>query len=58
MNVLRTPDERFAHLPDYAFQAHTTIRGAGHFLQEDKGHELAQVVVDFIARTQKGHDKT
>ncbi|HEV7888678.1 MAG TPA: haloalkane dehalogenase, partial [Acidimicrobiales bacterium] len=32
-------------------QPHTTIVGAGHFLQEDKGEELAQVVVDFIAAT-------
>ena len=29
-------------------QAHTTITGAGHFLQEDKGEELARVIVDFI----------
>lgn len=28
---------------------HATIRDAGHFLQEDKGEELARVVVDFIA---------
>jgi haloalkane dehalogenase len=28
--------------------AHVTIRGAGHFLQEDKGEELAEVVNDFI----------
>jgi haloalkane dehalogenase len=32
-------------------QPHTTITGAGHFLQEDRGEELAAVVVDFIART-------
>jgi haloalkane dehalogenase len=32
-------------------QPHVTIKGAGHFLQEDKGEELARVVVDFIART-------
>ncbi|HJQ83782.1 MAG TPA: haloalkane dehalogenase, partial [Candidatus Binatia bacterium] len=28
---------------------HTTIAGGGHFLQEDRGEELARVVVDFIA---------
>jgi haloalkane dehalogenase len=32
-------------------QPHTTITGAGHFLQEDRGEELAAVVVDFIAQT-------
>jgi haloalkane dehalogenase len=32
-------------------QPHTIITGAGHFLQEDRGEELARVVVDFIART-------
>lgn len=36
-------------VPGAAGQPHTTIRGAGHFLQEDKGEELARVVVDFIA---------
>lgn len=38
-------------IPGTAGQPHTTITGAGHFLQEDKGEELAKVVVDFIART-------
>ena len=28
---------------------HPTIKDAGHFLQEDKGPELARVVLDFIA---------
>jgi len=28
---------------------HTTIEGAGHFLQEDEGEELARVVLDFMA---------
>ena len=27
---------------------HVTIRGAGHFLQEDKGEEVARAVIDFI----------
>jgi haloalkane dehalogenase len=35
-------------IPGCAGQPHTTITGAGHFLQEDKGEELARVVIDFI----------
>jgi haloalkane dehalogenase len=38
-------------IPGAKDQPHTTITGAGHFLQEDKGEELARVVADFIART-------
>ncbi|MBS1251871.1 MAG: Haloalkane dehalogenase 1 [Anaerolineales bacterium] len=38
-------------IPGAKGQPHTTIRGAGHFLQEDKGVELAQVVSDFIKAT-------
>lgn len=38
-------------IPGAHGQPHTTVTGAGHFLQEDKGEELARVVVDFIART-------
>ena len=30
---------------------HVTIENAGHFVQEDKGPELARVVLDFIAGT-------
>lgn len=40
-----------ARIPGAAGQPHTTITGAGHFLQEDKGEELAQVVVDFMRQT-------
>jgi len=40
-----------ARVPGTRGQPHTTIAGAGHFLQEDKGEELAGVVADFIART-------
>jgi haloalkane dehalogenase len=36
-------------VPGAQGQAHTTVRGAGHFIQEDKGEELAQIVLDFIA---------
>ena len=36
-------------------QAHTITRGAGHFLQEDKGAELAQAMVAFIRATPAGH---
>jgi haloalkane dehalogenase len=32
-------------------QPHTTIVGGGHFLQEDCGEELAQVVVSFVSST-------
>jgi haloalkane dehalogenase len=38
-------------VPGAKGQPHVTITTAGHFLQEDKGEELAQVVIDFIART-------
>jgi haloalkane dehalogenase len=37
-----------ANVPGARGQPHTTITGAGHFLQEDKGEELARVVVDFL----------
>jgi haloalkane dehalogenase len=32
-------------------QPHTTIAGGGHFLQEDRGKELAEVVVSFVTAT-------
>jgi haloalkane dehalogenase len=38
-------------IPGAAGQPHTTIVGAGHFLQEDKGEELAAVVANFVAAT-------
>jgi len=38
-------------VPGAADQAHTKIRNAGHFLQEDKGPEFAQVVIDMINAT-------
>jgi haloalkane dehalogenase len=38
-------------VPGARGQPHATTRGAGHFLQEDRGPELARALVDFIART-------
>jgi haloalkane dehalogenase len=37
-------------VPGCAGQDHTTIEGGGHFLQEDRGPELARVVIDFVQR--------
>ncbi len=37
-------------IPGARGQPHTTIRNAGHFLQEDAGPELAKIVVEFVAR--------
>jgi len=39
------------NVPGASGQPHTTIRDAGHFLQENKGSEVARVVADFIAQT-------
>ncbi|HEX6551795.1 MAG TPA: haloalkane dehalogenase [Ktedonobacteraceae bacterium] len=48
--IMRGIDRIFQKLvPGTKDQPHTTIAGAGHFLQEDKGEELAQVVVHFMA---------
>jgi haloalkane dehalogenase len=38
-------------VPGAEGQPHTTIEGGGHFLQEDKGPELAEVIDAFIAAT-------
>jgi haloalkane dehalogenase len=40
-----------AGIPGTKGQPHTTIEGGGHFLQEDRGPELAAVVDAFIAGT-------
>jgi haloalkane dehalogenase len=36
-------------IPGAEGQPHTTITGGGHFLQEDRGRQLAQVIVDWLA---------
>jgi haloalkane dehalogenase len=40
-------------IPGAKDQPHTTIEGGGHFLQEDRGEELAKVVNAFIAQTSR-----
>jgi haloalkane dehalogenase len=40
-----------AKIPGTNKQNHVTIQSAGHFLQEDKGPELAELINDFIANT-------
>lgn len=40
-----------ARVPGTADQPHTTIEGGGHFLQEDRGPELARVIVNFMQAT-------
>lgn len=37
-------------VPGAAGQPHVLIEDGGHFLQEDKGEELARVLIEFIAR--------
>ena len=52
-NAVTRGSEAFlqATIPGAKGQPHTTVSGAGHFLQEDKGPELAQVIIDFLAQT-------
>jgi haloalkane dehalogenase len=38
-------------IPGCEGQPHTTIEGGGHFLQEDRGEQLATVVADFVRAT-------
>ena len=41
-------------VPGARGQPHAVTRGAGHFLQEDKGAEVARAMVDFIRATPGG----
>jgi haloalkane dehalogenase len=36
-------------IPGAAGREHPVIEGAGHFLQEDAGPQLAEIVADFVA---------
>ena len=50
--ITRNADKAFqARVPGTKGQPHTTIAGGGHFIQEDRGEQLAGVAVDFMKRT-------
>jgi haloalkane dehalogenase len=52
--ITKGADQLFLdQVPGTKGQPHTTIAGAAHFLQEDRGPELAQVVADFVAATKE-----
>ena len=50
--ITRGGDRVFHTLvPGAAGRQHVTLAGGGHFLQEDLGPQLAQVIADFILTT-------
>jgi haloalkane dehalogenase len=47
--ITKGGDKKFLKVvPGTANQTHTTIEGAGHFLQEEKGPKLASILNGFI----------
>jgi haloalkane dehalogenase len=49
--LMRGADRVFiATVPGTKNQPHTTIAGGGHFIQEDRGEELAKVIVDWLKK--------
>lgn len=53
MDVVLGGGDRFfrKHIPSAKDQPVITIHGAGHFLQEEKGEEIAGHILDFLGRT-------
>ena len=50
--VTKGREKRFIQsVPGAAGRDHVMIQGAGHFLQDDAGPELAQAVIDFVRHT-------
>jgi haloalkane dehalogenase len=48
--ITKGGERQFQVVPGAAGQPHTTIEGGGHFLQEDRGPEVARVIVDLAGR--------
>jgi haloalkane dehalogenase len=49
--ITRGLEKRFQReVPGAANQPHLIIQGGGHFIQEDKGEELAKLLIEFIKR--------
>ena len=49
--ITRGADRYFLErVPGTKGQPHTTIEGGGHFLQEDRGEELAAAIITFLGR--------
>jgi haloalkane dehalogenase len=52
--ITRGADEILqARIPGAKGQNHTIIKGGGHFLQEDKSEEWAEIIVKFIAENKR-----
>jgi haloalkane dehalogenase len=48
--VTRGGEKRFIEtVPGAKGQKHTILEGAGHFIQDDAGEALAQIVIEFVA---------
>jgi haloalkane dehalogenase len=56
--ITRGGDAAFQReVPGCAGQPHTTIEGGGHFLQEDRGEELARVVASWVTGEERSSPK-
>ena len=50
--IMKGGDKFFRELiPSAAEQPEVVIEGAGHFLQEEKGEQIAQHILEFVERT-------
>jgi haloalkane dehalogenase len=52
--ITRGAESKFIErVPGARGQAHTTIEGSAHFLQEENGPQLAGILIEFITWNQK-----